>query len=195
MTRIIDKDLDQSLIEETLNGNADAFRPIVEKYWNLVYSIIQRYFKTREMIEDLCQEVFFIAYSRLNQYRKEYRFSPWLAKIAINKSIEVLRKEQRSVNIDVDLDYLSSDALSPETFFDRKQFFDDCIDRLPPQLQILFILRHGVEFSYDEISQILDLPIGTVKGAMHRIRNQLKEHLKKESARCSEHAFIQQELD
>lgn len=162
------------LITDTLRGNSSAFRPLVEKHWGLVYSIIQKYIKDPETIADISQEAFLLAFTRLKQYRHEHRFSPWLAKIAVNKALEFLRREKRSPIVDFDPELAECYRFEPEQLSRKNEFFDECLEKLPTEMQIMFILRHGLEFSYDDIAHVLDLPVGTIKGALFRIRNQLK---------------------
>lgn len=181
MTKNPDNNAEQKLISETLRGNADAFRPLVEKYWGLVSSIMQKYIRNRETAADLCQEAFLSAFSRLSQYRSQQKFSPWLARIAINKAFEHLRRESRTQYVDCDLDLAASSLLPPETVVDQQLFFDSCLESLPEKLQVLFILRHGLDFSYEEMAYVLDLPVGTVKSIMFRIRSQLKVFLENQA--------------
>ena len=169
-----EKTQELELIRETLNGNSDAFRPLVEKYWGLVYSVIHKYVRDPETISDLCQEAFLIAFSKLNLYRHDYRFSPWLARIAINKAIEHLRREKRAPMVDFDPEMTKCLKFDPERLSEQRAFFDECIDKLSEEMQIIFILRHGLEFSYEEISMVLDIQPGTVKTTLFRIRNHLK---------------------
>ncbi len=183
MASFSDKDAEQELIAATLDGNSGSFRPLVEKYWGLVSSIIQKYIKNRETAADLSQEVFLAAYTNLAQYRHEHSFSPWLAKIAVNKALEHLRREKRAPFADFDLAGAVSRDLSPEASIDEKQLFDECLASLPENLQVMFILRHGIDFSYEEMAYVLDVPVGTVKSVMFRMRNQLKETLESRN-RC-----------
>lgn len=168
------KNAERQLINDTLNGNTSSFQPLVEKYWGLVFSIIQKYVKNSETVADLSQEVFLIAYSRLQQYRPEFNFSPWLSKIAVNKALEFLRREKRSPVIDFDPDFTECHRFAPEQILKQRELFDECLEKLPAEMQIIFILRHGLEFSYDDIAHVLDLPVGTIKGSLFRVRNHLK---------------------
>ncbi len=147
----------------------------------MVYSIIKKYVKESETVEDLTQESFLVAFSKLVQYRQEFNFSPWLAQIAVNKALEHLRREKRSPTADFDLDLLQCQSFSPEQVFDQKALFDECLEKLPAEMQIIFILRHGLEFSYEDIARVLDLPTGTVKGLLYRIRSILKKSLSKQT--------------
>lgn len=183
------------LIANTLRGNHEAFRPLVEKYWGLVSSIVQKYIKNRETAADLCQEVFLAAFTGLPQYRHDLSFSPWLAKIAVNKALEHLRRENRAPFADFDLSNVLSQALSPDEVLDQKQLFDDCIACLPEKLQILFILRHGLDFSYEDLAYVLDMPAGTVKSIMFRMRSQLRSFLESREKREKAIAGREQEFD
>jgi RNA polymerase sigma-70 factor (ECF subfamily) len=169
-------DNEYQLLTDTLNGNSEAFRPLVEKYWGLVFSVISRYIKDRETAADICQEAFFNAYNKLDQFKLGSSFSPWLVKIAVNKAIENLRREKRSPVVNFDPEIIENCNFCEDNLIsDTGQLFDECIDKLPADMQILFILRHGIEFSYDDIAFVLDIPVGSVKGALFRLRNRLKE--------------------
>lgn len=174
MTETSVKDIEQQLIAEVQRGNSQAFRPLVEKYWGLVNSIISKYIKCRETADDICQEAFIAAFAHLASYRNTCRFSPWLVKIAVNKALEHIRRESRAVFVDFDLDFVISSVPTPEDAFEQKDFFDQCLTGLPEHLQIMFILRHGADLSYEEMAQVFDVPVGTVKSLMFRIRGQLK---------------------
>lgn len=175
MVKKSEKKAELQLIIEVLRGNTQSFAPLVEKYWGLVFSIVGRYIKNRETADDICQEVFLAAFTGINSYCHDYSFSPWLAKIAVNKALEHLRRENRFVLVDFDLDYAFSARLTPEDALEQKQFFDDCLAGLPDDLHVMFILRHGLELSYEEMAQVFDVPVGTVKSLMFRIRKQLKD--------------------
>ncbi|MDD3146118.1 MAG: sigma-70 family RNA polymerase sigma factor [Candidatus Riflebacteria bacterium] len=193
MASFPDKDAEQQLIAETLDGSSGSFKPLVEKYWGLVSSIIQKYIKNRETAADITQEAFLAAYTSLGQYKHEHSFSPWLAKIAVNKALEHLRREKRSPFTDFDLATAVSSRLSPESAIDERQLFDECLACLPDKLQVLFILRHGLEFSYEDMAYVLDLPVGSIKSIMFRMRNQLKEIL--ESRNRCENAQLSKEQE
>ncbi len=167
---------ENQLIHQTLAGRTDSFKPLVQNYWNRAFQIILKFVKNEETAADICQETFVTAFSKLNQFKIGNRFSPWLFKIASNKSLEYLRSNKRKNEISFDLSDLPDLAPGPHKSLHEKELLDSCIDRLPVDYQILFVLRHGMELSYDEMAFILDLPVGTVKVALFRIRNLLKQH-------------------
>jgi RNA polymerase sigma-70 factor (ECF subfamily) len=167
---------ESQLIIQTLAGRTDSFRPLVQNYWDRAFQIILKFVKNEETAADICQETFITAFSKLRQFKTESRFSPWLFKIASNKALEYLRSSKNKKEISFELTDLPDFTASPATQLHQKEFLDACIDRLPEDHQILFVLRHGMEFSYDDMAYILDIPVGTVKVALFRIRNLLKEH-------------------
>ncbi|MGM0599533.1 MAG: RNA polymerase sigma factor [Candidatus Rifleibacteriota bacterium] len=175
MTINNEKISDKHYVDETLSGQTEAFRPIVEKYWNLVFSVISKYIKNKETIADLCQEVFFKSFKKLDQFKTQQNFAPWLTKIAVNHTIEYLRKEKRNNFIEFDIERAACCKLEPNSVLDQNQLFDECLNRLSPEFQIMFILRHGVDFSYEDIAFVMDVPIGTIKASLFRIRNQLRK--------------------
>ncbi len=179
MTRQLDKDAEQRLIAGVISGNPQAFRPLVETYWGLVASIVSRYIRNPETADDICQEVFLAAYSSIQTFCGDCRFSPWIAKIAVNKSLEHLRREKRASFVDYDLDTILSGIQSPDAVLNDRQFFDDCLASLPENLQVMFLLRHGLDFSYDDMALVLEVPVGTVKSLLFRIRSHLKNFLEK----------------
>lgn len=172
-----EKTQDIELIAATLRGNNSAFKPLVEKYWGLVYSIVQKYVKVPETVSDICQEVFLLAFSKLQQFKVDSNFSPWIAKIAVNKSLEYLRKEKRAPFVDFDPDLTTCERFDPKRVVAEREFFDECLEKLSTEMQIVFILRHGLDFSYEDIAHVLNLTVGTVKGALFRIRALLKKLL------------------
>ncbi len=180
MTNGDEKINEKFLISETLKGNTKAFQPIVETNWNLVFSIISRRIKDRETVADLCQETFLSAYAKLNQFKTEQRLAPWLAKIAVNKALEFIRKDRNATFIDLNLELTALGNGSPDNHSNGKFLLDNCIDALSESLQILFILRHGLSFSYDDIAYVLDVPVGTVKASFFRIRNELRARIETE---------------
>jgi len=179
MTRQLDKDAEQRLIAGVVSGNSQEFRPLVENYWGLVASIVGRYVRNTDTADDICQEVFLAAYSSIHTFSPDCRFSPWLARIAVNKALEYLRREKRASFVDFDLDLVLSSIQTPDMVLSDRQLFDDCLASLPENLQVMFLLRHGLDFSYDDMAHVLDLPVGTIKSLLFRIRSHLKAFIEK----------------
>ena len=141
--------------------------------------------------DDLTIEAFGRAFKKLNQYTPNYAFSTWLFKIASNNAIDFLRKKKmtNSVSLDIKSDNPDFDAsnlvrsahLNPEEFYIKKQKVEmvrSVIDKLKPKYRELVELFYFQELSHEEISDRMNLPIGTIKAQLFRARDFLFELIK-----------------
>jgi len=189
---------DQEVVAFAKQGSELAFRELVRRYERPVFSLIFRMVRNRELAEDLSQETFIKVLNAVHSYRPEFKFSSWVFKIANNAAIDHLRKRE--------LDTLSLEgsphAETPEMIEatalqlgDRGETqleevenrelgrsIEAAIDRLRPEYRSCILLRHVEGRTYEEIADILGLPLGTVKTYIHRARNELRialGHLKR----------------
>lgn len=154
----------------------------------LIFQII----KNREEAEDLVQETFMKAFRALPDFDPQYAFSTWLYKIAYNNCIDVIRKQKLKM---VSLDHpiredesqsplsaeIENEQLSPEDsllYSEKQQYIQKAIETLPEIYREVILLRHQEELSYEQISEMLHLPVGTVKARIFRAREMLKKALK-----------------
>jgi RNA polymerase sigma factor (sigma-70 family) len=181
---------DHSLIRKALVGEQDAFSRLMEKYKDSVCNVIYRIIHDKDEVEDLLQETFIKAFASLNSFNEQYSFSTWLYKIATNNCIDFLRKKKlRTFSIDRTINYEGGEATYeiPDTNYEadrnllaeqRKNTIQEAIDSLPEKYRMVIVLRHQQEKNYDEISEILDIPIGTVKAHIFRAREMLNKYLR-----------------
>jgi RNA polymerase sigma-70 factor (ECF subfamily) len=179
---------DVAVIQRSLEGEPGAFNVLVSKYEHMVFSLALRIMKSREDAEDVTQEVFLNAYSHLADYQSRFKFSTWLLKITKNQALYRLRgAKNRPVPSD-DLDVLNtampdptqSQGSNPEDAAERKEFKDvvlDILSTLPDKYRLTLMLRHLFERSYQDISEILEMNIGTVKTNIHLGRKLLRQKL------------------
>jgi len=177
-------------IERALEGDEDAYKSLLKRYENGIYNLIYQMIKNREETEDLVQETFVKAFKSLHSYNKQYAFSTWLYKIAFNHSIDAIRKKKlKTLPLDRPIQLregevhhqIRDDTHSPERdyiFEERKTRIQETIETLPKKYREAIILRHQEERSYEEISDILKIPIGTVKARIFRARELLKKKLR-----------------
>ena len=177
---------DEQLVVEALAGSEAAFRDIVRRFERPVFNLIARMVHDRALAEDLSQDAFLKAFSRLDSFRPEQgKFSNWLFKIAHNTTIDHLRKRAiDTVPLDAgDDDEVDRGATTPdpdaESPFDAVERSDlgaalsVAIEGLRPEYREAMILRHQEGLAYDEIATIMDLPLGTIKTYLHRARKEL----------------------
>ena len=148
--------------------------------------------KNSDDADDLTIEAFGKAFNRLHQYTPQYAFSTWLFRIATNNCIDFIRKKKMvTLSIDRTIDDgeggemsmdIKTTMLNPEEKFIRKQkirIMREIVDQLKPRYRELVVLRYFREYSYDEIAQETDLPLGTVKAQLFRAREQLYDLMHK----------------
>ncbi|MDR1706019.1 MAG: sigma-70 family RNA polymerase sigma factor [Clostridiales bacterium] len=157
------------------------FEELVERYKNLIYSIILRMQNDREEANDLAQEVFIKIYKNLNKYYPDYKFSTWIIRITTNHVIDYNRqKKQQHVGLD-EVDYETPDrGPTPEERYvkkERSQALADAINGLPDMYKVPIVLYHSQGMSYQEISDAICEPLSKVKNRIFRGRKILKDYL------------------
>lgn len=183
---------DRKLIRRCLEEDRQAYRLLLARYQDPVYNYCWRMLKNPGLAEEVAQESFVRTLTRLDRYDEKYPFSAWLFKIATNLCIDHIRKNKRiAYSLDEDLQgedgsfrrEVASNTPDPSqvTFQnERREIIAEAIAELPEHYRSILLLRHQAEKSYQEISEILDLPLGTVKIRIHRAREQLKRRLKRD---------------
>ncbi len=179
-----------ALISDALAGNQKAYTALVDQHRAAIFHIINKIVRNEDVANDLVQETFMKAFSSLAMYRSEYRFSTWLYKIAANASIDYLRKKRiQALSLDRPLETkdgqvefeVADYTYHPERDLERKQqrfSIDEAIESLPPKYREVIIYRHKEDKSYEEIADLLNIPVGTVKARIFRARELLKKKLK-----------------
>ncbi|MDH3459099.1 MAG: sigma-70 family RNA polymerase sigma factor [Gemmatimonadota bacterium] len=184
---------DQEVVAWARDGVEAAYRELLRRYERPVFSLIYRMVRDRELSEDLTQETFVKVLNALDRYRPEFKFSSWIFKIANNAAIDQLRRrELDTLSLDGGPDATTPDRIgatslqvgdvaeSPLDELEARELgsaIERAIGHLRPEYRACIIMRHVEGRAYDEISDILDLPLGTVKTYIHRARAELREAL------------------
>ncbi len=173
---------DQALIERVQNGDKQAFNLLVIKYQNKVCNLISRYVSNSGDVPDIAQEAFIKAYRALPGFRGESAFYTWLYRIAVNTAKNYLVAQGRrppANDIDVDnAEYIENrgalkEISNPENLLlseQLKQIVFSTIDSLPDDLKTAITLREIDGLSYEEIAEIMECPVGTVRSRIFRAR-------------------------
>jgi RNA polymerase sigma-70 factor, ECF subfamily len=188
---------DQEVVLLARGGRETAYRELVRRYERPVFALLYRMVRDRELAEDLAQETFVKALNAIESYRPEFKFSSWIFKIANNAAIDHLRRrELDTLSLDGSPHAETPEAMqatalqigarqeSPLDTVEAKELggaIELAIGRLRPEYRSCILLRHVEGRAYEEIAEILDLPLGTVKTYIHRARNELRlalAHLK-----------------
>ena len=179
------------IIRATEEKDQQAFSELMDKYKGPIYFMLLKMVNNNDDAEDLTLEAFGKAFNRLNQYTPNFAFSTWLFKIATNNCIDFLRKKKKNVmSIDNRVsnkdgeEYMfeiKSEGMTPEQIAmnDQKiQLMRQYVKKLKPRYQTLVEMRYFKELSYDEISEEMKLPLGTVKAQLFRAREFLYNIMK-----------------
>ena len=181
---------DAQLVEKVVAGDGEAFRQLVERYQRPVYGLLMRMVRSPALAEDLAQETLIKAYRAIATFDRSRQFSSWLFKIAHNTAIDHLRKNRPpTVPLETDdsewLDPLAvlaaPESQSPEARTrgrDLAEALQDALMELRPDYREAVLLRFQQGLRYEEIADILDLPLGTVKTHLHRARKQMATTLR-----------------
>jgi RNA polymerase sigma-70 factor (ECF subfamily) len=175
---------DIEAVNNAIEGNEKAYASLLDKYQKPIYYLMLKKTGNTKDAEDLTMETFAKAFNNLEQYTPAYAFSTWLYKIAINHSIDFSRKKnvrKASYNSNVDFNdpegiQISSNFLSPEEQIIKNQKQEELkklVKELKPQYAKIIELRYYHELSYEEISQELQLPLGSVKAQLFRAKELL----------------------
>jgi RNA polymerase sigma-70 factor, ECF subfamily len=184
---------DQQVVELARAGRDSAFRELIGRYQRPVFSLIYRMVRDRERAEDLAQDTFIKVLNALDRYDPRYKFSSWIFKIAHNTTLDLLRrKEIDTLSIDgsphagtaAEQEASSLTPVSgtenPEQYAENRELggqIEAAIARLRPEYRTAIVLCHIEGRPYDEIADIMAVPLGTVKTYIHRARNELKREL------------------
>lgn len=180
---------DEILVARSQKGDKQAFELLIKKYQRRIFHLIYRITQDPAVVEPLAQDVFLKAYRSISSFRGSSRFYTWLYRIAVNTSLSHIKREAAGENREITLEYeldsspLQPDSMKaedPEELFMRKEFFKhlfDSLRRLPEDLRTAVILREFSGMNYEEISEVMGIPLGTVRSRIFRARARLREML------------------
>ena len=183
----MDSRTDYELIQACLNGDTDCFSELVERYKNLVYSIILRQTRDSEEANDLSQDIFLKVYKNLDKYSTEFKFSTWIMRITSNHIIDMHRKKKYdTVSYE---EYSENGGQAPQTsmspeaeYIKREQTLriGKIVSDLPEMYKIPVVLYHQQGMSYQEIAEKIGEPLSKIKNRIFRGRKMLKTMLESE---------------
>lgn len=172
---------DNNLVKRCLNGDGDAFEALVEKYYKIIFRLAQKILKNYDDAEEITQSVFVKAYENLNKYNPKYKFFSWLYRITVNETLNYSKKRSYTEEIS---ESITNDEDTPDQVYNRKELGEKIQDALM-ELDMLYrlpvVLKHFLNYSYKELSDLLGIPEKTVKSRLFTGRQLLKDILVKKS--------------
>jgi RNA polymerase sigma-70 factor (ECF subfamily) len=180
---------DQELIAATLARETAAFGELVQRYQNRLYGALVHMLGSTEDARDVVQEAFVLAFQKLTTFRGDARFYSWLFRIAMNAAVNFRRKNRSlGLSIDASKERTGSEPLDlnrdarpeqPLELAERQRIVRDALAQMTEEFRDALVLADMEELSYEEISQVLQIPIGTVRSRIHRGRAELRDKLRR----------------
>ncbi|MCZ6460542.1 MAG: RNA polymerase sigma factor RpoE [Gammaproteobacteria bacterium] len=183
------KDTDKELVRRVKKGDKQAFDLLFSRYQHKILNLVSRYLRDQQDVEDVTQEAFIKAFRALPRFRGESAFYTWLYRIAINTAKNhLVARSRRPPGVDVDIDDAEfmdgTDVLreseSPEAALSRdelSQVINATLSELPDDLRSAVTLREFDGLSYEQIAEIMDCPVGTVRSRIFRAREAIDQRI------------------
>src|SRR5260221_2545386 len=173
------------LVVASKQGDQDAFAQLVQQHQRRVFNLVFRMLQEYEEANEVTQETFLAAWQGLHSFREDARFSTWLYRIAYNCALKQLeqRKRDQALQTVVQAEYVAANRNEEERVdaeleaHARQNAVHEQLSMLPAKYRIVLVLRHLQEKTYEEMAEILTLPVGTITTHLFRARNLLKERL------------------
>jgi len=178
----VDNDVDQALVERYRKGDREAFTALMVRYQRPIYNAAFWILKSADDARDISQTVFLRVAERLDDFDSRHRFFSWIYRIAVNESLNLLRRNGHEEPLDdeVELPGVGADPETQTYNAERTRYIERALLTMSPMDRTVIVLRHFSECSYQEIASILEVDEKTVKSrlfeARHRLRDLLKEY-------------------
>ncbi|TCK62613.1 RNA polymerase sigma factor [Seleniivibrio woodruffii] len=176
---------DTAIIEKVLAGDSQAFEMLILKYQSKLFATSMNVVKNRELAEDIVQEAFMKAFMKLDSLKNREQFYPWLKRIALNIALNHFEKEKRVMDVENDDEETSffdniGSGESPEELTLKEElhrYVRNYVDSLPDKLRVVIVLREVEDMSYEEIADMMNIPLGTVRSRLFNARQIIKDRL------------------
>lgn len=184
---------DSDLVQATLDGSREAFEVLVERYQRRLFGLVRHYTRSSVEVEDIVQDTFLKAYSRLATFQQSSAFYTWLYRIAVNTILDVMKRQGRSpVHAVEDPELVvrsgtgASDAtaerltIRPDAQLERNEVIEitrSVMDELPDIFRTVLVMRELEQMTYQDIAETLEISIGTVESRLFRARARFKQKL------------------
>lgn len=171
-----DDDLDRALVRRYLDGERAAGEELVNRFHRSVFNVAFRILGNVQDAEDVTQTTFGNAFAALDSYDPKYRFFSWIYRMTVNESLNTLKRRRDVVSLDGSFELPATDGES-ESAGEAEDRVGRALLELKPDDRAVVVLRHFVSFSYDEISDVLGVPVKTVKSRLFTARERLRQSL------------------
>lgn len=183
-------DDDQVLIAKILDGKRSSFEELMKKYNKKIFGYIYRMVKDEEVAIELTQDFFLKLYHILDKYNTQYKFTTWAYRICYNMVIDHIRKNSAYIeSLDCETvipkmveseNYIKEDAFDNLVQEELREYTWSVVDRIPLKFRELILMRYLQDLKYEEIAEITQMPVGTIKNRLFKAKEMLKMELEKD---------------
>lgn len=166
---------DRALVARCLENHQDAAGALVDRYQQRLFNVALRMLGNVQDAEDVTQTVFFNVFHKLRTYDPTYRFFSWIYRMTVNESLNLLKRRKPTDTLEDDLEILAGGAAADRA--DAEDRVGSALLSLKPDDRAVVVLKHFVSFSYQEIADVLEIPVQTVKSRLFTARERLREAL------------------
>lgn len=171
---------DLELVNRSKSNEPDAFSELVRRHQHIVFNVSYRYMRDNALAEDMSQEAFLKAYRLLKGFRGDCSFSTWMYRVTCSVCLTELNRRKRRGEVELAPQHLNQLAEEPSYTGDMPEIIRRCVGKLPDRYSTIITLYYLKGISYDEIAEVMDIPMGTLKTWMFRARKQLRTVVEKE---------------
>ncbi len=168
---------DRAFVRGYLAGQRDAAGGLIDRYQKPLFNVALRMLHDAQDAEDVTQTVFLNALLKLRSYDPKYRFFSWVYRMTVNESLNVLKRRKPTVALEEEPG-LPAPGSTPDEVADVQDRVGKALLDLTPDDRAVVVLRHFVSFTYEEIADVLEIPVKTVKSRLFTARDRLREALR-----------------
>ena len=168
---------DRAFVRGYLEGQRDAAGGLIDRYQKPLFNVALRMLHDAQDAEDVTQTVFLNALLKLKSYDPKYRFFSWIYRMTVNESLNVLKRRKPTVTLE-DEPGLQEPGTAPDQVTELQDRVGKALLDLKPDDRAVVVLRHFVSFTYEQIADVLEIPVKTVKSRLFTARDRLKEALR-----------------
>ncbi|MGE4319803.1 MAG: RNA polymerase sigma factor [Deferribacterales bacterium] len=176
---------DSAIIEKVLGGDTASFEMLILKYQSRLFATSMNVVKNRELAEDITQEAYLKAFQKLDTLKDREQFFPWIKRIALNIALNHFEKEKRVMDVENDdeegsfFDKITSGESAEDLTLKEElhKYVRGFVEALPDKLRVVILLREVEDMSYEEISEMMNIPLGTVRSRLFNARQIIKDRL------------------
>jgi len=172
---MIDEEIDRTCVRRCLEGDLDAFATLIDRYQHPIFNAIFHMVRNYDDAHEICQQVFMKVYEHLNSYDPNRKFFSWIYRAAMNESINHLKARREWEPLSEGVAALEPGPAERFESMERERSVRAAVMALDTNYRAVIVLRHFLELSYEEASELLDVPVKTVKSRLFTARQLLRE--------------------